>query len=226
MNKKNGFTLVEAIIVVVLLGVLVGVSIKGVYTWIDKAKVKTDINNVKEIEDAFNTCLQDEEFPIGEKGYCFVMISNSESATGGLFGDYILIRPDIAENWSVGTSRTYLIDGKTDKGLELYNGNIALISDFKDKILKSLKRKDDRVISKMSTKYKMFCVISIDEGGNFVQAKCGLTNLPNWSSVDYYEGLAGLYYYKKDEICGNCKNYGNVMKKQYIVYDGNIDVLS
>lgn len=223
MNKKNGFTLVEAIVVVVVLAILVGVSIKGVYTWIDKAKVKTDINNLKEIEDAFNTCLQDEEFPIGEKGYSIVFLSETSTSTGNIFDDFVIVRPDIVNGYSIGTSRT---GAYAWQGIELYNGNVAYHTDLRNIITSSLKIINNKVISKMNTKYKVFCVISIDEGGNFVQAKCGLTNLPRESTFDWYEGLGGRYYYKQDELTDSCRNLAKNLANTYIIYDGDIDLLS
>ena len=47
MRKKDndGFTLVELIVVIVILAILIGVTITGITSWINKARINTDINN-------------------------------------------------------------------------------------------------------------------------------------------------------------------------------------
>lgn len=42
---NKGFTLVELIVVIVILAILVGVTIGGVYGYVAKSRVNTDINN-------------------------------------------------------------------------------------------------------------------------------------------------------------------------------------
>lgn len=50
MKKSNkGFTLVELIIVIVILAILVGVTIDGVSTYVNKARLNTDIQNANTI---------------------------------------------------------------------------------------------------------------------------------------------------------------------------------
>lgn len=49
-NKNKGFTLVELIVVIVILAILIGVTIGGVYTYVNKSRINTDINNASSIQ--------------------------------------------------------------------------------------------------------------------------------------------------------------------------------
>lgn len=48
-NKNKGFTLVELIVVIVILAILVGVTIGGIYGYVNKSRINTDINNASAI---------------------------------------------------------------------------------------------------------------------------------------------------------------------------------
>ena len=48
-DRDKGFTLVELIVVIVILAVLVGVTIGGVYSYVGKSRINTDINNASSI---------------------------------------------------------------------------------------------------------------------------------------------------------------------------------
>lgn len=55
LKKTNdGFTLIELIVVIVIMAVLVVVTIGGIYVWVNKARMATDLNNAETIE---TTCL-------------------------------------------------------------------------------------------------------------------------------------------------------------------------
>ena len=51
-KDNKGFTLVELIVVIVILAILVGVTIGGVYGYVAKSRTNTDINNASAIESA------------------------------------------------------------------------------------------------------------------------------------------------------------------------------
>lgn len=51
-NKNKGFTLVELIVVIVILAILVGVTIGGIYGYVNKSRINTDINNASAIQSA------------------------------------------------------------------------------------------------------------------------------------------------------------------------------
>ena len=54
--KKNnkGFSLVELIVVIVILAILIGVTIGGIYQYVNKSRVNTDINNASSITSALS----------------------------------------------------------------------------------------------------------------------------------------------------------------------------
>lgn len=53
VRKENkGFTLVELIVVIVILAILVGVTIGGIYGYVNKSRINTDINNASAIQSA------------------------------------------------------------------------------------------------------------------------------------------------------------------------------
>ena len=64
LSKKDnkGFTLVELIVVIVILAILVGVTIGGVYGYVNKSRVNTDINNASAITSTLSTMTTIKEF--------------------------------------------------------------------------------------------------------------------------------------------------------------------
>ena len=44
-KENKGFTLVELIVVIVILAILIGVTIGGIYQYVNKARINTDIHN-------------------------------------------------------------------------------------------------------------------------------------------------------------------------------------
>lgn len=50
-SKENkGFTLIELIVVVIIVTVLIGVTIVGLMTYVNKARINTDLNNASELQ--------------------------------------------------------------------------------------------------------------------------------------------------------------------------------
>lgn len=49
-KENKGFTLVELIVVIVILAILIGVTIGGVYSYVNKSRINTDINNASSIQ--------------------------------------------------------------------------------------------------------------------------------------------------------------------------------
>lgn len=60
-NKNEGFTLVELIVVIVILAILIGVSIEGIYTYVNQSRINTDINNASTLTSALNTTVASKE---------------------------------------------------------------------------------------------------------------------------------------------------------------------
>lgn len=59
MSAHKGFTLVELIVVIVILAILVGVTIGGIYMYVGKSKVNTDKNNASSIVSVCGTANAD-----------------------------------------------------------------------------------------------------------------------------------------------------------------------
>ena len=61
--KKNnkGFSLVELIVVIVILAILIGVTIGGIYQYVNKSRINTDINNAASIQSVLATLATDNE---------------------------------------------------------------------------------------------------------------------------------------------------------------------
>ena len=64
--KKNslsnkGFTLVELIVVIVILAILVGVTIGGIYMYVGQSRAATDTNNASAITSTLSTMAADED---------------------------------------------------------------------------------------------------------------------------------------------------------------------
>lgn len=59
--KKNnkGFSLVELIVVIVILAILIGVTIGGIYQYVNKSRINTDINNAASIQSVLSTVATD-----------------------------------------------------------------------------------------------------------------------------------------------------------------------
>ena len=63
-SDKKGFTLVELIVVIVILGVLVGIAVPSFVGYIDRAKESKDRANITAVEKAFLIAVTDESVTI------------------------------------------------------------------------------------------------------------------------------------------------------------------
>lgn len=66
--KKNnkGFSLVELIVVIVILAILIGVTIGGIYQYVNKSRTNTDVNNASSITSALSVLSTNKDL-VGEK---------------------------------------------------------------------------------------------------------------------------------------------------------------
>lgn len=76
MKKKNnkGFSLVELIVVVLILGILAVALAPQVMKWVDRAKENSDMNNAKDIESSINIAVgdaQSEGWSVPDTGLSF-----------------------------------------------------------------------------------------------------------------------------------------------------------
>lgn len=83
MKEDKGFTLVELIVVIVILAILIGVTIGGIYQYVNKARVNTDINNASTIESGLASIATDKEvFNLLDNGDAFLLGWNKELLLG------------------------------------------------------------------------------------------------------------------------------------------------
>ena len=54
-KEEEGFSLVELIVVIVILAILIGVTIGGVYKYVNQSRVNTDVNNAATIQSTLST---------------------------------------------------------------------------------------------------------------------------------------------------------------------------
>ena len=60
VRKNNkGFSLVELIVVIVILAIFIGVTIGGIYSYVNKSRINTDINNAASIQSVISAVVAD-----------------------------------------------------------------------------------------------------------------------------------------------------------------------
>lgn len=67
-KENKGFTLVELIVVIVILAILIGVTIGGVYSYVNKSRINTDINNANSIQSVCATLGTNKDIIKSNKG--------------------------------------------------------------------------------------------------------------------------------------------------------------
>lgn len=60
-KKSKGFTLVELIVVVVILAIIIGVAITGIYKYVQQSRVNTDLNNANAMQKVLGTLSTNKE---------------------------------------------------------------------------------------------------------------------------------------------------------------------
>lgn len=90
-NRNKGFTLVELIVVIVILAVLIGVTIGGIYQYVNKARINTDINNASTIESGLASIATDKEV--------FNLLDNGDAFALGWSKNDISLGPATKNKW-------------------------------------------------------------------------------------------------------------------------------
>ena len=83
-NSNDGFSLVELIVVIVILAVLIGVTIGGIYQYVNKARDNTLRHNLDTIEKTVSTFQATEEFQKEIRNNfnyitCYIVLENTDS---------------------------------------------------------------------------------------------------------------------------------------------------
>ena len=60
-SENKGFTLVELIVVIVILAILIGVTIGGIYMYVGQSRTATDTNNASAITSTLSTMAADQD---------------------------------------------------------------------------------------------------------------------------------------------------------------------
>lgn len=97
-NKNKGFTLVELVVVIVILAILIGVTIGGVYTYVGQSRTNTDVNNAASIQSALSVLGADEDVYAWAKG-------NSPTAITIKWKDKVLASTMTGKGTTIGTKK-------------------------------------------------------------------------------------------------------------------------
>lgn len=120
MKKKNnkGFSLVELIVVVLILGILAVALAPQVMKWVDKAKENSDKNQMKDIESAVNIAISEAQstgWTIGDADVTFQL------KTGGMSSIDTTLKTCVEEVLKITDADSY---PKTSDGKNYYKVTI------------------------------------------------------------------------------------------------------
>lgn len=128
-GSNKGFTLIELIIVIVILAILIGVTIGGVYSYVNQARINTDINNAKAVEDACAALVTNKDFSFITKqsdGEWYVIEWMTGKESSSITGEDVLVKMKYGDNSDAKTIGYYfrqvvpeLPESKTDCGFFL-----------------------------------------------------------------------------------------------------------
>ena len=101
-KSNKGFTLVELIVVIVILAIIIGVTIGGIYKYVGQSRVNTDKNNISAIESALSTLATDDSI---QGGSATITVNKDSAPT------YTPGSPDILSDGSAETDVKAIVSG-------------------------------------------------------------------------------------------------------------------
>lgn len=112
-NKEDGFTLVELLGVIVILGIILAIAIPGIGTIIDRAETNTEKNQAQLVLDAAKMYQLNEEDGIPTEGVTDTVLSTAGYLDKDLNGVY-LVKVSVDETTN---KETYTITGPGAEGI-------------------------------------------------------------------------------------------------------------
>jgi prepilin-type N-terminal cleavage/methylation domain-containing protein len=102
IKKQKGFTLIEIVVVLIILGVLAAIAVPNLFSWIHKSQSSEAIMNMHAIRDRLVPCLRAHS---GEENLCF----GNQQGCGGASGPNFCIAhwEDPSPNFQYQTSNYY-----------------------------------------------------------------------------------------------------------------------
>ena len=83
--KKKGFTLIEIIVVLIILGVLAQIAIPSYFSWVERSKAYEAMAALKTFQNQVEACLQAYGFSVANSSRCLTDIHHAQPAMTNFF---------------------------------------------------------------------------------------------------------------------------------------------
>lgn len=170
-NRDSGFSLVELIVVIVILAILIGVTIVGVFKYVNQARRNTDIQNCETLQSAIWANGGTYKFPKLGYPYSYTAVMSYDDNNENIYGLSFVFGETVGQ-W------TYELDG--NKGI--FQGVINKC--FEDRT--NNKTGFAHIPCEMKAGGNMFVVIAVDENGQMINCVVGILDKFYRSRVEPY----------------------------------------